>query len=371
MSLPELPPADAADAEWEQLADTHGWLSALRGVEQNPDYHGEGDVWTHTRMVVEAIVSNSRWAVLPEPDQRILLWAALLHDVGKPKCTRIEAGRASSPGHARRGEIMARRILWELGAGFSEREHVARLVRAHQLPFWALERESPERIPIRLSQLLRCDLLAVLAEADVRGRIASDTNRLLDNVELFRELCREQDCYDRRYPFANDHSRFVYFRHEQGSPRYEAFDDTEFEVTLLSGLPAAGKDTWITANAGGLPVVSLDDLREASGADPTDRQGAIVNTARGMARGYLRERQPFVWNATNISSKLRAPLVELFAGYRARVKIVYCEASSGELDRRNGARAAPVPRQAREKMLARWEVPTLLECHALEVVLSG
>ena len=367
MSLPE-PPSPAA---WETSVNRYDWLKALRGVPQNPEYHGEGDALVHTQLVVEALLASAAWRALPQLEQRILHWAALLHDVAKPQCTRRTAEGVSSPGHSRRGEILARRILWELGAPFAEREHVAQLVRAHQLPFWALERERPERLCIELSQVLRCDLLAHLAEADVRGREARDRSQLLDHVELFRELCRDQGCYGGPFLFPSDHSRFVYFQGSGNDPHREVFDDTTFEVVLMSGLPAAGKDTWLRTNAAALPLVSLDALRSELGVDPANSQGEVVSAAKAAARNLLRERAPFAWNATNLSAKLRTPLVELFASYGARVRIVYCEAPREELRRRNRARPFPVPEEAIARMLTRWEVPTRLECHELDVVLSG
>jgi predicted kinase len=108
-------------------------------------------------------------------------------------------------------------------------------------------------------------------------------------------------------------------------PEYVAFDDTMFEVTVMSGLPAAGNDAWIAANAEGLPVVSLDQLREELDIAPSEPRGNVIDAARSRAREFLRERSPFVWNATNLSHQLSGPLVALCADYHARVRVVYCE----------------------------------------------
>jgi len=66
-------------------------ISRMKGVEQPPQFHPEGDVWIHTRMVCEELVALPAWRALPEDERRVLFAAAVLHDVGKPDCTRIEA----------------------------------------------------------------------------------------------------------------------------------------------------------------------------------------------------------------------------------------------------------------------------------------
>ena len=74
-------------------------LARLSSIPQNPVWHGEGDVLTHTRMVCEALVSDGEWRALPGRERQILFLAALLHDVGKAVCTRFEDGAWSSPHH--------------------------------------------------------------------------------------------------------------------------------------------------------------------------------------------------------------------------------------------------------------------------------
>ncbi len=70
-----------------------------------------------------------------------------------------------------------------------------------------------------------------------------------------------------------------------------------------------------------------------------------------------------MWNATNISRKLRKPLCELFFDYKARLRIVYLDAPWDEIRRRNRARPRPVPEAVLDKLLDRWEVPDRTEAH--------
>ncbi len=355
------PPDFAFD--WDALDREHDFVRALRGCPQDPIWHAEGDVWVHTRMVCERLVENHAFRALPADQRAIAFAAALLHDVAKPLCTREEDGRITSRGHSGSGENLARRILWARGADLRAREEVARIIEVHQIPFFAIDKPNAARIVHRVSHLARPHLVALVAEADARGRIARDQQRLLDNVDLFRELAREQQCYDGPRAFASDHARVTYFRDERAAVTYEPFDDTWGEVILLSGLPASGKDTWLRTHAPNLAVVSLDDLRTELEVDPEDAQGAVIATAKERAREYLRREEPFAWNATNLSRKQRAPLLELFARYRARVRIVYLEAAADEQRARNRARAKPVPADAIERMLERWQVPDPLEGH--------
>jgi predicted kinase len=180
---------------------------------------------------------------------------------------------------------------------------------------------------------------------------------------MFREYCSELTILDTPWPFANDHARYRYFATPGRDPRWAAYDDTTFTVTVLSGLPASGKDHWTSASD--LPVVSLDALRSALKVRPTDEQGPVLAAARAEARSLLRKKQPFVWNATNVTRQQRSAIVSLAAGYGARVEIVSVEAPAAVISTRNAARPAPVPAAAVERMIARWETPDITEAHAV------
>ncbi len=385
--FPHCPTPPTWRLDWEGILASFSAVRRLAGCPQDPVYHGEGDVLAHTELVCRALIASERWRALPPHERSIVFSATLLHDVAKPACTAVEPdGHISARGHARRGAQRARLLLWR-GDGwegdrgletpavpFEAREAAVALVRHHGLPLYLLDEPGPRRAVIRVSQTARCDHLAMLAEADVRGRVCADADDLLARVDLFRDYCREHGCLDRPYAFPSGLSRFAYFHKGQGQeadPTYDPYDDTRCEVVLMAGLPGAGKDSWLRTYLPGWPVVSLDALRHDLDVGPRDDQGTVVAAAREQARVYLREGRSFAWNATNLTRQLRARLVDRFVDYHARVRIVYVEAPLEEVLRRNRARAgrAQVPEAVIHRFAAHLDVPDLTESHAVEWII--
>ncbi len=361
-----LPCRPDAPLDWSALTLHFDWIQVMKGCPQDPVHHAEGDVWTHVGMVAESLKGLPEWGELRDTERDILLAAVLLHDVAKPLCTRRENGRITARGHSARGAVLARRILWEEGADVVAREEVCALVRFHQIPFFLVEREDARRTALRISQMISCRLLAILSKADALGRRCADQADLLLRIGLFEEWCRENSCLETPWHFASSLSRFEYFRRADRNPEYAAFDASRSEVILMSGLPGSGKDSWLKNYAPGLPVISLDAIREEIGAAPVGNQGPVLQLARDRARVHLREGTSFAWNATNLTREMRAGLIDLFTDYGARVRIVHLEAPSSELFRRNEGRAQVVPRDAMDAMLDRWEVPDCTEAPDVE-----
>ncbi|MBS2039376.1 AAA family ATPase [bacterium] len=334
------------------------WERSLRDCPQNPEHHGEGDVLTHTQMVVSALKADPDFQALSEPERETLEWAAWLHDVAKPLCLQPDL---SCPGHARKGSQMARPFLYQRGLDRQRREQVCNLVRYHMVPYRLIDATDwqPQILAIGLNT--RCDLLTILARADARGRICRDQQKLLDQIELFAQLARENPP-----SFADDHSLVTYFR-KGGDPHRVVFHQPRCRVTVMSGLPAAGKDHWIAHHGQGQPVVSLDGLREQLDVSPDDDQGEVIQTARELARQHLRAGRDFIWNATNLSQSIRNRTLDLCFDYEAEVRLVYVEAPFAELERRNLARSRPVPAGVVERMLRRWEPPDRQEAHELVI----
>ncbi len=355
---------------WSELDEGYQWVRDLKDTPQDPVYHAEGDVWIHTRMVLEELTDMPEWRALSEPWKSITFAGCLMHDIAKPRFTKTEDGRITSRGHSGGGERMVRRLFWngELGpAPLAVRESIAGLVRLHGLPMYLLERADPRRELFRAAGRARCDILSLVAMADMRGRTCVDQPALLETVELFREYAREQGCLDKPYGFASDHARFSYFRAEDRDPSYAAFDDTEFRVIMMCGLPGSGKDHWIKSHAPDLPMLSLDDVRAEMGAASAGNQGPVAREARERAREYLRKNQSFVWNATNLTRRIREPLTDLFVSYGARVELIYLEADRATLLERQKTRAKTadrtgekdraVPAQVLDKMMHMLDFP--------------
>lgn len=360
--------------EWRinwKVIQTLPAIAALKGCRQDPEHHGEGDVLTHTMMVCEALTKLEQWRGLPALDRTIVFLAALLHDIAKPLCTRTDdEGNISSREHTRRGASYARLLLWQGFPGqappFAVRHAVDRLVRYSGLPLWLLEKPDPSKAARRASLAVRLDWLALLAEADVRGRKCRDNDELLDRVFLFKDFCLEENCFYAPATFSSPHSCFSYFRTESKLPERDVFDSSKFSVTLMSGLPAAGKDYWIDHNRQSMPVISLDEIRLHLRVAPQDDQSKVVSMARDEARKHLRAETPFIWNATNVSKVLRSGLIDFFHNYNARIRIVFVEpASYADLLTRNRARTEPVPEAVIEKLALRMEVPEPQEGHEL------
>ena len=343
-------------------------ISCLSTIQQNPVWHTEGDVLTHTQLVCEALVSDGAWHALPEQERRILFLAALLHDIGKATCTRLDGGEWSSPHHSQAGAAMARLILLQnfdlCGTPEKQaaRESICMLIRAHMAPVHIMDFSMPERKVIQLSadggqsKVFTNRLLVLLAKADTLGRISSDTKESLNAVEFFAELALEQNCLDASYPFGSSFERYMYLSGENRWP-IPQYDANWGQVIMLSGLPGVGKDTYIRQNLPDLPVVSLDDIRDELGVSPIAPQAQVIVTARERAKELLRKRQAFIWNATSLTPLIRKKQISLFNAYGAATHIVYLETDWPELLRRNAARTRTVPQRVMQHMLEQLKPP--------------
>ncbi len=356
-----------------KLAGSHPELLALEGVPQNPEYHGEGDVLRHTELVCGELTGLPMWQALPEKEKALLFLAAAFHDIGKSVCTKQEDGKWISPKHTVVGEKIFRRIAYQeaerFGLTFAQRELVAKLIRFHGLPLWFWGKKHPDAELLKAAESIPMKLLYLLARADTQGRQDAIPDRLPGQVELFAEYVRELGIWEQPYPFANSYTRFRFFQKENLWQDTQLYDDTTFDVIMMSGLPLSGKDTWIGRMSGILPldgrppVISLDDLREEMGIPPTKASGKVIQAALELARQYLRRRQPFIWNATNLLQETRQKLVRLFADYGARVTILYLEVPYQELLRRNRSRPRHIPETVLDEMIRKLEVPAPWEAY--------
>lgn len=108
-------------------------IAAMKGIEQPPEFHPEGDVFVHTLLMLEK---------LPHPCPATLAWGVLLHDVGKPPTFRRAPDRIRFDEHARVGTKMAEAICRRLRFSQDEIKQVSALV-ANHMRFMDVERMNP------------------------------------------------------------------------------------------------------------------------------------------------------------------------------------------------------------------------------------
>lgn len=351
-------------------AQDQPWCRAMSECQQDAGWHSEGDVWTHTQMVCAQLPELAEWPSLSAREQSVLIFTALFHDSAKPLTSRFdpELGRIRSPKHAIKGEHLVRGVLRELGCGLEMREEIARMVRFHGRPAFLMERPNPLHEVVSLSWSVSNKLLYLFAIADTRGRTTAETERPVENLHFWKVAAEEANCFEQPYPFCNDQARLLFFKQPEPNLHYVPHEDYRCTVTMMSGLPGSGKDTWLSQHRPDLPVVSLDDIRGELDVAATDNQGDVIQMAKERCRELLRARQSFAFNATNLLRQTRVQWLELFASYSARTEIVYLEPPFEDILRQNKSRQKAVPEKVIRALAEKYEPPTWMECHSLTLI---
>ena len=152
-------------------------LAALVDVPQDPRWHPEGDVWTHTLMVVdEAALLRTG----DEEEDAALMFGALCHDFGKPLVTQTSGGgTVRSPGHSEAGIAPTRAFLDSLRTSHALMKRTSALVRHHLAPVEFVAQGAGESAYRRLARRLAADgvtmeLLVRTARADHLGRTTKE-----------------------------------------------------------------------------------------------------------------------------------------------------------------------------------------------------
>jgi tRNA nucleotidyltransferase (CCA-adding enzyme) len=148
-------------------------MRPLVGCEQEPEWHPEGDVWTHTLMVVDK--ARELNGDLPRPRLITVMLGAICHDLGKPATTAVIDGRIRSMEHEEAGVEPTLRLLDRLNIhtidGFDVRAQVVGLVANHLKPgMFHKAATVGDGAFRRLAQKVDLELLARVARADCLGR---------------------------------------------------------------------------------------------------------------------------------------------------------------------------------------------------------
>ncbi|MBE5779456.1 MAG: tRNA nucleotidyltransferase [Clostridiales bacterium] len=168
------------------------WLpevKALIGIEQNPVYHAEGDVWDHTMMVLDVAASYRSQARNPLG----LMLSALCHDFGKVSCTQVIDGVIRSFGHETAGRAVAEKFLQRLTGENLLLKYVPNMVELHMRPGALFRQNSSTKATNRLFDLaVEPDDLILLSLADMGGKLPREEPKdaavfLRQRLETYRD----------------------------------------------------------------------------------------------------------------------------------------------------------------------------------------
>jgi poly(A) polymerase len=196
-------------------------ISAMKGVEQPPEFHPEGDVFIHTLMLLDN---------LPDPCPATLAWGALLHDVGKPATFRRAPDRIRFDGHVDVGVKIAEEICERLRFSNHDAAHVLALVDNH-MRFGHVTRMKESTLK-KFLRMPHFDEHLALHRAD---SLASHRN--LTTYELVREKLTEIPPEKMRPTGLITGDDLIAAGYQPG-PRFreilEAVEDAQLEGRLLS-----------------------------------------------------------------------------------------------------------------------------------------
>lgn len=354
-------------------------FSKLKDAQQNPIWHNEGDAFEHTKRVCSKMIELlATIEDVNDEEKLVLLASALFHDIGKGVTTiwDEEKGAWSAPRHAIVGERLTRTLLWD--EPFELRESICSLVRNHMKPLHFSESTQQVRDLIRMSygvgKYYNILNLLRLKTADCTGAIQTKEDGWRDKLKDINVLASEYNCLDKSYEFTNEYSKYKFFNDSTMEYPIELYDESEFTVYIMIGLPGSGKDTWIKNNLPDLPTVCRDDIRTEIGIKGEKPMGnkkeevEVTKIFNERLLEYGRKKQSFVINNTNLKKLYRTGYQGMLNPYKPKYVYVYVEASSlkTNLSRRNGQ----IPKDVIVNMRNYFEFPHPSECHNMIIDLN-
>jgi tRNA nucleotidyltransferase (CCA-adding enzyme) len=210
-------PVERVWSEWEKwsfkalrpsrglaVLEQTGWLkhfpeiAALRGTPQEPEWHPEGDVFTHTGHCLDALAGLAEWVGSEPVRRRLLTFAVLGHDFGKPLTTHRAEKRGAmrwvSPGHEAAGGPLAQTFLRRIGAPLELDAPVVALVVHHLVHHHSAENHYSDSQVRRLARKLSpatIEDLALVMISDSLGRPPLQSPETLDLIAELRTKAHE------------------------------------------------------------------------------------------------------------------------------------------------------------------------------------
>ncbi|MCB9234331.1 MAG: HD domain-containing protein [Bacteroidia bacterium] len=361
-------------------------LKRLEETQQNPKYHGEGNVLQHTQMVLNQFLETQDQFGLTEKEKEILYWACMLHDIGKPETTELVNGRWRSPGHEKAGVPLAREVLLEHPEIDGDtRRRILELVRWHGLPLWWVKLRKPQAELQALGTRLDLRLLAIFAEFDFRGRISEDQEETLGMIAEFRQLHVPKVEYELGR-FNDMQEQFKSWDIRRKNAAWKAIqmermdilqklienpdsisDPLHFskKIYLTVGPPLSGKTTYLQRDP--IPGSYRMDMEEYMLTDDIVEDKFLLDRKlvefKYMLEIFHRRHQVVVIEGRNVNSVLRKRINELLREFNAEINYLVFESRLTELLQRNLKRDIPLSEELIRNQYKNFFTPHPWEAH--------
>jgi len=267
-------PVERVWGEWEKWAvkslkpsrgldvlEQTGWLrhfpeiAVLRGTPQEPEWHPEGDVFTHTQHCLDALVALDGWREADAPRRRRLTLAVLAHDFGKPSTTAYAERRGvmrwTSPGHEGAGGPLAEAFLRRIGAPLELTAPVTALVVYHLVHHRGHNSGYSEAQVRRLARKIApatLEELALVMTADSNGRPPLESPDTLALIARLRARAKEL-ALEHAAPRPLLQGRHLVAIGRKPGPGFKPLLDAAFEAQLDGAFTdEAGAVAWLKSH---------------------------------------------------------------------------------------------------------------------------
>jgi tRNA nucleotidyltransferase (CCA-adding enzyme) len=241
-----------------RVLEQTGWIvhfpeiASLRGTQQEPEWHPEGDVLTHTEHCLDVLPALPEWGSMEAERRRVLMFAVLAHDFGKPVTTSFAPRRGVmrwvSPGHESAGAPFAESFLRRIGAPLELDAPVRALVIHHLAHHHGEAGGFSDSHVRRLARKLApatIDDLALVMRADTRGRPPLSPEESLVLIDRLVARAKELELQDAA-PKPILLGRHLMSLGWAPGPKFKPVLETAFEAQLDGAFrDEAGAVAWI------------------------------------------------------------------------------------------------------------------------------
>lgn len=161
-------------------------LYKLKSTEQSSKYHPEGNVWNHTLLVVDEAAKVKE----KSKNSVVFMWAALLHDIGKPSTTKINKlkDKITSYDHDKVGAKLSKEFLLKFSEDDNFKNEVSELIKYHMQILYVVN-DLPFADIRGMQNNTDINEVALLGLCDRLGRTNCDRQKEENNIKMFLQKC--------------------------------------------------------------------------------------------------------------------------------------------------------------------------------------